>query len=801
MSNAQASYPNAPRSTGVNLTLWFPVLAALLIFFLYLGVPTPFGQSTLDASWREVLTYAFAHHFVWGRDIVFTYGPWGFARPDGAFFPDLYWLNYLIQAWVSASFAFFVYVSLGRHKLGSQIILTVMLGFLYCLSWDSYELFYFTVAFYACNSAVPSPRDGLRLTVAIAVLSFLALVKFSSLPLYALWIAFTALNKAQQRSTRIAVFLLVAALVAPVAWWLLAHQPLAAFPAFLTTSTEVARYYNAAMGIVPNQGTEIAGLVFVLLFASACIHAALVGRQLDSLFRLGFYALATALSWKAGFIRADGHTMLFFGSVAISLLLVTFEAQTVADMPVVLRTLSITASFIALVIGSTSAFSALNPMQQFVAAGQELANTTRQHFMALVSPRANFASLTAQSKALSTSQRLPAIQTAVGTGTVDLFAYTQGALLANHLTYSPRPVFQSYSAYSGALQALNAAHFSGASAPEFVMLDWQTIDNRIPTLDDALTMRRILNNYRFVLSEGPYLLLRHDQDTSNTPSQASLHREARRGQVSVPLAIPAPPPGHAVWLKLSLKKTLLGKLYSMVFRVPIVQARITTRLGHQQSYRLIPSEAEAGSLVSPIYRDNNDILSMYADIPLPAVQTMEITPVRTGPFKLFSSDFSYMLRIVALNPKYSAAAKSQLVGASFKQITTERLDTGGQCFLDGVNGQAAASVTRVDVGRRIALSGWAASPRKTTPQSIDILLQNGSETYAISSQTGGSRRDVAEALHSPALANSGYNASGTLDLIPVGTYRVMILEHDAARQTLCDTGKNLSIAEPISHEQ
>src|SRR5262249_8899468 len=77
-------------------------------------------------------------------------------------------------------------------------------------------------------------------------------------------------------------------------------------------------------------------------------------------------------------------------------------------------------------------------------------------------------------------------------GTVDLYPSALGYVVANGWSYAGRPVFQSYSAYTGALAELNASHLRGADAPDTIFFGVQPIDGRFPSLDDSLSWPELL---------------------------------------------------------------------------------------------------------------------------------------------------------------------------------------------------------------------------------------------------------------------------------------------------------------------
>src|ERR1700678_3478696 len=53
------------------------VAATLAIWVSLFSVPGR-TEPQLDASWQEMLIYAREHGLQFGRDIIFTWGPWGF---------------------------------------------------------------------------------------------------------------------------------------------------------------------------------------------------------------------------------------------------------------------------------------------------------------------------------------------------------------------------------------------------------------------------------------------------------------------------------------------------------------------------------------------------------------------------------------------------------------------------------------------------------------------------------------------------------------------------------------------------
>src|SRR5262249_26204758 len=120
---------------------------------------------------------------------------------------------------------------------------------------------------------------------------------------------------------------------------------------------------------------------------------------------------------------------------------------------------------------------------------------------------------------------LPRIRSRVGERPVDLLSYAQGFLFLNHLTWSPRPVLQSYSASSPNLARVNAEHFRSERAPDFVVLALAPVDGRLPALEDGPALLAILRRYHPVLVErGLVLVERNREPTAETAPKPVLER-------------------------------------------------------------------------------------------------------------------------------------------------------------------------------------------------------------------------------------------------------------------------------------
>jgi len=86
---------------------------------------------------------------------------------------------------------------------------------------------------------------------------------------------------------------------------------------------------------------------------------------------------------------------------------------------------------------------------------------------------------------------------ALSTGDVDILPWEIEIAYAYNLTWRPRPVLQSYSAYTPYLDRLDAAYLGSSQAPQRLLYLDQAADYRYALFDEPATFRTILSHYAF----------------------------------------------------------------------------------------------------------------------------------------------------------------------------------------------------------------------------------------------------------------------------------------------------------------
>lgn len=591
------------RRTLLGICLVLVLWPALMIF--------PYAPETyLDASWQTTLVHARTQDWQFGRDLVFTWGPWGFLHSifhlgDTAAGVRLAWEllgKLLLAAGLVA----------GTRALTPvrQTVFVVACVLCVPVFEDCAYLLIITVTVLAVLLR-PGVHRG-ELLAAVVALAFLAQIKFTYALLAGTGLGLALAVQLSHRRWLPAALAGGGFALAFVAWWLAAGQHPDNIVPYLRRSWEVSTGYAEAMGM------DEALPVFLCGLAVLCFQGVLVWRiwrrQTDRLLAAGtalFLVAVWFLTWKHGFTRADGHVLGFFlfalpAGLALPALCRPGDRRLWFDLAVAPALLGLW--FFDPALPAKLPGDALSRLKVNVTAAGHAASLP--------------AAWRAELEKARTASYLPAIRQQVGRASVDVYNYEQGVALLNGLNYSPRPVFQGYSAYTARLAGRNLRHYQSAAAPEYLLWHHTSIDERFPTLDEAPLIAELPRAYREVLTEGDFLLLHRDKPLPATPLVRELlfRRTVTLGEaVSVPAA-----PGGALWVEIFPHATKLGRLRALLYKPALLTLTVGEVTGRQTTWRLLPRVAEGGFLLQPFLETQADFSAYLRGRGLKQIQSIRL---------------------------------------------------------------------------------------------------------------------------------------------------------------------------------
>lgn len=600
-----AASPGAADGGGPRTSLF--VAAALLLALAAALLRTPFlpalPSDGLDPGWLEVLLRGQQEGAVFGRDLVFMYGPLSLLQTlyfDAAAYP---WVLLFHLATAAAGMAA---VCLLLRREAAPWFLAFALAALLPLPllWDSTLL---PLPFLAALLRLAGGRAALGLALLLVLLTAIGgYSKFTFLVAgaMALPVADLLLLWRQRRPPVLTPLFLAAVLLTH----LLSGQPLEGLPPFLSTSLEILRGYpaEAALPGPPGWGWEeraaflaMAAALLALLLAGALGQARPLapGRRLGALLllALGLFAL-----WKTGFVRHDGHAVTAWTALP------PLAAAAVA--PLLAGRLRRAALLLLLGTAFLLQLQSIRmhfwpPEQRPGPAGvaatilEGRAGALAFALRLLADPAGEVAALQAAAtearREIAQAYALPDLP-----GTVDVVGGPPLAALASGLDLDPRPTIYGHVAMTNALLQMNRAHLTGPGRPQWLLWRVQSIDGRYPSLDDGFLWPTILARYELTGATPHFLVMR----ARAAPLALSLEPLAERRLVPGKW-VRIPRDAGAVWASVTLEESWADRLLALLWRPPLLTLEVQFVGGRRQLFPLPRALAAGGFLLSPLVQD------------------------------------------------------------------------------------------------------------------------------------------------------------------------------------------------------
>jgi hypothetical protein len=584
---------------------WLALAGALLVAAgALLPLPPELLAEGPDNAIGATLHYAAAQRYGVGTRLVSSFGPLGFV-----FYP--YYLP--------ATFGWLLAI---RFVLASASCGT--LAWIGCAAWGSpwggavalfacapllatSDVWFLTLPILSILIELPEGRVApvwLRVLLGAGI-GLVSLIKFTAL-LAAVVVLLPLTVSALLLRRRVPVVTAAAVSVAVVGWYA-AGQHLVDWVRFLDWSVgDVAGAYSNAMHLPVAPSLVLhAAAVSVAVFAAA---TALIRRRLrgDRWAAAAALGAALYLLFKAGFVRADDHVFITtFGLFVTAVPLAVVWGR----RP---RQRLVGALLVVLVPGGLwwHAVAVLGPPRfhlppVFPAQAIRRLTAGPAAWWGDALDRAH-ADRLAQIRA---ARPLPALQ-----GPVDVYSYDQVAMLAHGLDLRPRPIFQSYMAYSPRQARANAEFLLGDLAPEWIFFRVSPIDLRVPALEDAPSWPLLLSRYRLVGPAGAFALLQRRETPLPWRLEPLGHVETATNRA---IRVPAAGDGR-IWVRIDVGTTWRDRLREALLWAPLTYVIVQRGDGRSRFFRLIPGLAREGFLLSPLVEDTADFMRLMTSGAEPA---------------------------------------------------------------------------------------------------------------------------------------------------------------------------------------
>ncbi|HEV2740942.1 MAG TPA: hypothetical protein VGU66_20460 [Candidatus Elarobacter sp.] len=582
-----------------------PALTALgllpaVLWGLSLAQPPAPTSLGLDESWRIGLTLATKLGLSFGHDIVFTFGPLGFAL-KGAPDPALATATALFTALLAAAAAGGVWSAVaGRGGALLKLVAVAVVVFVASNVTLDYAALIGVVALLVRAGRYPAAAPLVGLVVgAVALAGLLSKYTLGLDTLAAggaVWLVEAVRGPRRRRRAALLAAAICGAVVVVGLAAAFRFSP-EALAAYVRGAAAISDGYSAGMVI---RGPRLQVAVALAVGAALALLALLAVRERKPAPALLVCAVMF-LSWKHSFVRQDGHILYYFDMAAVcaALLAVTLRRNTAIALGAATTALAFGALVWAQVQVYGTPGALFHPAR--IARGAAY----------LLQPRSTEAELAAEGDAALAPDRLPkAVRDRIGDASVNVLPWEMAIVQAERLRWAPLPVFQSYSAYTPLLDGLNRDALVTRGAA-FVLYDYISVDRRYPFGEAPATTAELLCRYtmavpniRTLKSFNGYALLERGASAHCDAEPAG---SAAGVAINVPVAVPpAGSPDAFVVASFALRPTFATTVRTALWRGPEVFLTARFDDGSQVTYRAVAATLLDGVVVSAVPRDGRE---------------------------------------------------------------------------------------------------------------------------------------------------------------------------------------------------
>jgi hypothetical protein len=570
-------------------------LKIILLFYLALiAFPYRFSPITpgLDPSWIFAINYFADRHIIFGKDVIWPYGPLGFiSMPLNVGYNLDIATIFQLSLWIMFS-TLIAYLAFKNYVSLLQLFLFVLLfsggQALYYFGYIGYD---YCIAFYILlllSLALYMKRWYIYYISALLLSVLVMFIKCSSLLFAGVSIVFFIVVTAfvEREKALKAGVLSLSVPVLFVLFYLLYYPSFSSLISYLRGMYELTSGYNVAMSS-PGKTEELYLALSTSILYFLFMLFLLKSKQRSFAMSLMFLG-PLFLAFKHGFVRQDTHTMIFFSTPLYMVgLLILFT-----DLSKFLkRAILLVGAFISIwvlvavqyistpsfMLSGITGLITLNNMKATLHYGQT------KRFLDVVAK-----------DALQTVRLSEDFLSKIGKERIGIFPWEISYAAANNLNYVPFPVIQADNAYTSYLDFLNADFLEdNEKAPILILTEWTAVDGRHPLIDAPAMWLSMFKWYDSFEKNGEILLLKR-RDSPRFVKMELIEKKVYRAQEIVEL----PAMDNPLVAKISLKLNTSGKLSKLFFRIGEVRMSLFMESGRIEDYRVVPDTLEDGLLVN-----------------------------------------------------------------------------------------------------------------------------------------------------------------------------------------------------------
>lgn len=588
----------------IHISPWVYVVSFLLALNMYTFpfCTTPWLVSEgpswlgLDVSWQMVLNYANIQNWTWGKDIIYTYGPLGFLskRLGWGVSP---WVFLIFDAFLIVNF-FYIFKDFLKAANNKLLAFFVLLGIILTLNpyhgTDLSWVLYCFSAYWGFKAYVNPTWRSIFMMCLVSIITFYVKMNTGLIILLIccgnIGILFITGKATLKKS--LAILLMLAGGVFVTA--LLLNVSL---PGYIVGSIEIVKGYKEVMALNHNKLDLEHNLFYIFrivvyLLIVYAVYLVLKGKIVQ-IYYLGVVFVYIYLLRTQSYHRGDIQHLVKMCSYAPLILIfgnLIYHRDSMQKL------------FLGAIcfITAVSLFYKVEYVQGINEIYKSRFLTKKDYVRQINESRGK------QYSYQKDKRYIPGhIIQQIGNSTIDIFPWDCAYLLEHEMNYQPRPVFQSFSAYTPYLQKINYESYV-KNAPKYLIYDYESIDGRYPFSDETLLNTFIVKNYRAVdsfFSNGRTRMVMKRHNTS--PLSIDLLREEK-----ININSTVEKTGDANFVRIYLDYNTRGFKSSFFNRPPQVKLKFTTTGGEEMLYKTSTELLKAGVMIDKLITSNSEYINI-----------------------------------------------------------------------------------------------------------------------------------------------------------------------------------------------
>ena len=733
---------------------WLLALLSIIIIFGAVFPFFPFMPAVdLDSSWVWGMNQAIAQKMLIGKDIIFTFGPFASVYTK-AYHPESSLLMFLGSTYFATMLSILTVFWISQVELKWSFLFLALFAYNIFIIYDGIFFLYGLLCAICCYLLTNSKNKNHHtfynylFGLAFSALGFLPIIKASNLLLSLVFMALCAVYLWIFQFRKLAVAAVILPFFSMPLFWILSGNSVGELYGYLVNSNPIIFGYTEAMAVYPDDEYSLYSTLFYLIFC-ICIFTFFLFKNSEyrkKIFLILSFYFYLFLSFKHGFIRHDAHVFSSVEAVLVSAILTSSIGYSKFRYVLLLM-----AIFIVLFIDTPfglyektqlkTGIDFLSSRYRF----ESINNLDSKHL------KKKYAEAVEQYK---TSRKLPLLQ-----GTSDVYNYNQGILIASGNTWNPRPIFQSYSAYSTALAEKNRQHLLGPNAPDNIFFAVETIDGRLPTLDDGPSWPELYARYDPVSMHDNFLLLTRKP---NQPQQDILGAPIQTIQGTVGTSISVPPSSQTLFCKIDIQQNWLGKLANTLYKPGPLYITLHFDDNSTQQFRIVSQMAKAGFILSPFVSSTQEFANNYEPRFRNLNKRVKSFEISIGKYfgRLWKKTIAVEFYDVAVPAPTKQAVYQQMAQALENKPTVVQ---PAQCL-------GNIETLRLVPGELATIKGWVASSLNPVTHPVKpIAILTMQDQFVPLALTTVNRPDVAQYFQKPHMDNTGFKGLMDLQLAPTAT--------------------------------